>query len=104
MSGCRGRVQAIIQQKLGRVIRYLHCFNHRLHLVIVDCILSIADLTKYFDYCKTLYYFLRQPKFLALYSLIEHRWSGYLKTTLLIVRNYCEIFCVLHSIVKSTII
>ena len=44
-SECRGGVQAIIQQKLGLEVPYLHCFNHRLHLVAVNCISSILGLT-----------------------------------------------------------
>ncbi|KAJ6648275.1 Zinc finger MYM-type protein 1 [Pseudolycoriella hygida] len=33
MRGDHGGIQRIIQDKLGKVIPYVHCFNHRLHLV-----------------------------------------------------------------------
>ena len=38
MSGSKGDVQRLIQNELGRVIPYEHCFNHRYHLVIVALI------------------------------------------------------------------
>ena len=83
-----------MQQKLGREVPYLHCFNHRLHVVVVDRISSISRLTNYFDYRKTLYNFFRQPKVQSLYSgthfhrLMEQMWTGHLKTTLSVVNNY----------------
>lgn len=35
MSGARGGVQALLQNKLGRYIPYIHCYNHQLHLAVV---------------------------------------------------------------------
>ena len=35
MSGKHGGVQKLLQDKLGRDIPYVHCFNHQLHLVVV---------------------------------------------------------------------
>ncbi|CAH0384780.1 unnamed protein product [Bemisia tabaci] len=35
MSGSDGGVQALIQKKLKKIIPYVHCFNHKLHLVVV---------------------------------------------------------------------
>lgn len=45
MSGHKGGVQTIIQEKLKRRIPYVHCFSHRLHLVLIDAI-SLIDLAK----------------------------------------------------------
>ena len=109
MCGCRGGVQAIIQQKLRREVPYLHCFSHRLHLVVVYCISSISGLTQYFDYCKTLYNFFRRPKVQSLYSgtyfhcLMEQRWTGHLKT-ILSVNNCGEICRLLHSVADDNIL
>lgn len=33
MQGKKGGMQALIQQKLGKIVPYVHCYNHRLHLV-----------------------------------------------------------------------
>ena len=38
MSGSKGGVQRLIQNELGRVIPYVHCFNYRYHLLIVALI------------------------------------------------------------------
>jgi len=57
MSGCSGGLQALLQEELGREVPYLHCFNHCLHLVVVDTILIVSNLSNYFDYCKLLYNF-----------------------------------------------
>ena len=35
MGGCKGGVQKLLKDKIDRVIPYVHCFNHQLHLVIV---------------------------------------------------------------------
>lgn len=40
MSGTRGGVQALLQNKLARYMPYVHCYNHQLHLVVVHVIQS----------------------------------------------------------------
>lgn len=35
MSGSEGGVQLLIQKHYNRKIPYVHCFNHRLHLVLL---------------------------------------------------------------------
>ena len=110
MSGCRGEVQAIIQQKLGREASYLHCFNHLLRLVVVDCISSVSGLTQYFDFCKTLYNFFRRPKVQSLYSgtqfhrLMELRGTGHLKTTPSVVNDYGKMYRLLHSVAYDNVL
>ena len=44
MSGSKGGVQRLIQNELGRVIPYVHCFNPQYHLVIVALIGRITFL------------------------------------------------------------
>ena len=41
MRGDKGGVQRLIQNELGREIPYVHCFNHRLHLVVVNDVTRI---------------------------------------------------------------
>ena len=57
MAGHKGGVQALIQQETGRNIPYVHCFNHRLHLVVVDAISAVKELSIYFDHCRVLFQF-----------------------------------------------
>lgn len=40
MSGEHAGIQQIIQQRLKRIIPYIHCVNHRLHLTIVAAIVT----------------------------------------------------------------
>lgn len=68
MSGDDGGVQRIIQQKLRRLIPYVHCFNHKLHLVI-NAALEGIDLAKiFFETIQMLYNFFQGSKVQAKYS------------------------------------
>ncbi len=93
-----------MQDRLARDVPYVHCFNHKLHLVIVDSISTVAILSQYFDQCRSLYNFLRRPKVSEQYSgthlhrLMEHRWSGHLNTTQSILKNFSEIIKVLECL------
>lgn len=58
MSGHKGGVQALLQKRLNRVIPYVHCCNHRLHLVLVKAIKEISAIKQYFDQYSMLYMFL----------------------------------------------
>ncbi|KAI6661790.1 hypothetical protein LOD99_9857 [Oopsacas minuta] len=44
MSGRKGGVQTLIQEELHRKVPYVHCFNHRLHLVIMKLISEVPEL------------------------------------------------------------
>lgn len=59
MSGIRGGVQALLQNKLARFIAYIHCYNHQLNVVVVYAIQSEPkDQTKiFFDLSSSLYMF-----------------------------------------------
>ena len=62
MSGSKGGVERLIQNELGRVIPYVHCFNHRYHLVIVALIGRITFLGSFFDEIRLLYKFFKKFK------------------------------------------
>lgn len=49
MSGETGGVQTILQSKLKRRIPYVHCFSHRLHLVVVEVVKKIDLIKTFFD-------------------------------------------------------
>jgi len=57
MSGCKGGVQILLQDKLGRVIPYVHCFNHQLHLVVVHAMEAVPQVRNFFLLCEQLYVF-----------------------------------------------
>jgi len=41
MSGSKGGVQKLLQEKLGKAIPYVHCLNHQLHLVVVHAMEAV---------------------------------------------------------------
>lgn len=97
MSGHKGGVQALIQKKLNREIPYIHCSNHRLHLVIIKAINDIPIATQFFEQCSMLYNFLKRGSISNFYKgqplarLLEQRWSGHLCVTQIINNNYAKI-------------
>ena len=55
MSGHRGGLQALLSIKCGRVVLYIHCFCHKLHLVITDIITDIPAIGDHYSLVKCLY-------------------------------------------------
>ena len=94
MKGCRGGVQALLGQKLGREIPYVHCFNHRFHLIIIDLVKKISNVKQFFDYCSQIHKVFSTFKFKSYYDgkrtscLLEQRWCGHLKITEVVYNNY----------------
>lgn len=109
MSGEHGGIQRIIQDELGRVIPYVHCFNHRLHLVIIDVIQNIEMARDFFDNVKLIYKFFHRAKIQSLYkgstilSLIETRWAGHVRAVNAVYENYDEIVNTLPKVLSLII-
>lgn len=107
MSGKKGGVSALIQKKLERNIPYVHCFNHRLHLVLMKTISEKVVVKHFFEQCIMLHSFFKHGKVAALYEgktivrLLEQRWSGHFKITNVIFSNYKEIVRVLDAIPEN---
>lgn len=107
MSGHLGGVQTILSQHYGRHIPYVHCFSHRLHLVVVDMVKEIKCINWFFDQAKMIYKFFRLYKVRNLYEgtslkkLIDTRWEGHLKSTSAICENYKSIVECLQEITKE---
>lgn len=83
MSGDEGGIQRIIQRKLGRTIPYVHCFNHKLHLVVISALESNDIIRLFFETLKVIYGFFHRSKVQAVYkgsaicNLIVTRWAGH---------------------------
>lgn len=97
MSGYKSGVAKQLQDELHKIIPYVHCFNHRLHLVIVHTVNQIRSVRQFFEHLQTLYNFFKKPKVKKLYDgksvekLIDTRWAGHLKATKAVRANYTEI-------------
>lgn len=104
MSGEYGGVQALINQHYNRLIPYVHCFNHRLHLVVNDVLKNISACQLFIGEVKLLRNFFVRFKVRKEYEgtniprLIETRWSGHLNAIKSIRKNYNELLKTLTKI------
>lgn len=67
MSGDNGGIQRIIQETLGRIIPYVHCVNHKLHLVVIAALESNAIIRQFLETLQLLYNFFRRAKVQAMF-------------------------------------
>lgn len=87
MSGKKGGVQKIIEEKLGRKIPFIHCFNHRLHLVVIDAISGIRIVKEFFNYIRAIHNFFslfhvkKEYEGKSISRLLATRWSGHYQAT-----------------------
>jgi hypothetical protein len=86
-------VNVLLSNELGRVIPYIHCVNHQLHLAVIGTLAAHKDIRSYLDACEELYKFFRRTEVSRAYEgntlkrLMEHRWSGHLATINVIAEN-----------------
>ena len=104
MSGVRGGVQALLQQKLGKYIPYIHCYNHQLHLVVVHAMQSEQCTKRFFDLSSSLYNFFQHHYITRKYDapnlrrLIQIRWTSHYEVTRCITENEDQIITVLSEV------
>ena len=104
MSGKRGGVAARIESALQKKVPYVHCFNHRLHLVVIRVVSDIVVLRLFFEQCITFHEFFQHPKVHHIYEgknigrLLEQRWTGHLAVTKVIRNNFQKILQALEKI------
>ena len=105
MSGETGGVQTLLQSKLKKIIPYQHCFNHKLHLVVIEA-MKLDRIKEFFDICSALYNFFRKGRVALYYKgkhlsrLLDQRWEGHYKTVACVAENYSDVVSAL-SIVKE---
>lgn len=107
MSGNRGGVQALVQQKLNRSVPYVHCYNHQLHLVVLHVISQVPEVEQYFDYCRVIHKVFSTFNFKEFYDgsrttrLMDQRWAGHLKVTEIIYANYSRMISALEAFLSQ---
>ena len=83
MSGHKGGLQVLLSVKCGRVVLYIHCFCHKLHLVITDIITDIPSIGDHYSLVKCLYDCLKLANVKQRYTgvqlkrMLDTRWSGH---------------------------
>lgn len=86
---------------MKKTIPYVHCFNHRLRLVIVTTVKQINSVKEFFEQLKLIYSTFRKPKIKKMYEgsavkrLIDTRWTGHYQATKAVLANYTDIVSVL---------
>lgn len=94
MNGYKSGVATRLQNVLKKIIPYIHCFNHRLHLVIIYVVKQIQAVREFFDQLQLIYTMLRKPKIKkinegkSMKRLIETRWTGHKNATRAMLQNY----------------
>lgn len=58
MSGSNAGVQTLFRQDAAPQATYIHCYNHRLNLVIVDCVKSVKLAADFFGLLQSFYVFM----------------------------------------------
>ncbi|KAK0138635.1 Zinc finger protein 862 [Merluccius polli] len=93
MSGGKGGVQALMQNKVGKYIPYVHCYNHQLHLAVVHAMGSEPLAKKFFEWSRSLNSFCHRHYVSNTYDtptlkrLLEIRWTSHYDVTKSIVNN-----------------
>lgn len=103
MSGHKGGVQAQMQKRLGREIPYVHCYNHRLQLVVLKSLDNITLCNEFIENLKIIYDFFQLNNVKNVYdghaitSLIVTRWSGHHRAVKSVMENFKFIIEALKS-------
>lgn len=107
MSEDEGGVQKFVQDHFKRLIPYIHCFSHRLHLVLIEAIKRIIMIQIFFEQVMMIYKFFQHYKVRNVYEgkalkkLIVTRWEGHFRSTTAIHDNYKEILTSLREIAEN---
>lgn len=115
MSGCNSGVQALIREKYPQAI-YVHCYAHRLNLVLVDVAKQVRSASDFFALLQSVYVFLSSSKtheiFLSaqkacggreirLKKLSETRWSCRFDSISSIMATFSAVLETLEHVVNG---
>lgn len=98
-SGRLNGLRVKFEKHFDKKIPYIHCFSHRLHLIVVDIIKNQPDCKEFFDVISELHDFFKKNKVRSIYEgdmiplIIEQRWSSHSRAATAIKSNYsmlCE--------------
>ena len=107
ISGLHSGLQARMNKTCARTVLYVHCFLHKISLVVVEVMTSIEEIGDYFSTTSSLYSFFKRAAVAEYYDgsplkrLIETRWSYHFDSAVHINNNYNDITYALALAVKS---
>jgi len=103
MSGNVSGVQKRLSEELDLDIPYVHCYNHRLHLVVVQAMQRVKQAKNFFGLCEQLYVFFRRQYMTSTYTghklkrVLEQRWTGHLESAKIVMENLADILTALEE-------
>lgn len=104
MNGYKSGVMKRLQEILEKCIPYIHCFNHRLRLVIIETVKKVASVKEFFEQIQMIYTAFKKPKIMKMYEgtaikrLIDTRWTGHHQATKAVRANYPQIVSTLEKV------
>lgn len=104
MKGYKSGVAKRFQDMVGKPIPYVHCFNHKLRLVIIEIVKQVSGVKEFFDQIQFIYTAFRKPKVKKLYDgtavkrLLDTRWTGHYDATKAVFENYPQIITTLLKV------
>ena len=107
MSGEYNGLQALISEFYNRFILYVHCFLHKVCLVVVQVMESIDEIKENCSIVSSLHKFFKKSAVLEFYEgsarkrFIETRWSGHYDSVNHVHNNYGDLIKVLEIVSKS---
>jgi hypothetical protein len=112
MSGVKGGVQKLVSDTVGRQILYIHCFAHRLHLVVLVVLKTSKHVEWMLELCEQLYNFFRRYAVAhehtavggkTLKRLMPQRWTGHYDSVCQVLLEYEHIQQTLTAVSASRI-
>lgn len=105
-SGRLNGLKVKFENHFNKKIPYIHCFSHRLYLIVLEIIKNQRDCHEYFDVISELHNFFKKYKVRSIYEgdmiplIIEQRWSSHSRAAKAIKNNYpmlCEALDIAHE-------
>ena len=96
-------MQKLLEDKLGKVIPYVRCFNHQLHLVVVHAMETVPQARNFFLLCEQFCVFFKRHFLCNIYDgqslkrLLVQRWTGHLQCAIAVKNSRQEIMEALAS-------
>ena len=109
MAGVHGGVQRLISDAVGREVPFIHCFNHQLHLAVLDTVSANELGRKYYDIVEQLYKLFRRLAVKNVYEgetlkrVLPQRWTGHLAAVEVFDKNFTEICTALFELATKTL-
>ena len=97
MSGDVKGLKKRITDFCGRYVLYVHCYLHRINLIVTNVMESLPEIKEHFEITQSLYKFFKKSAVAEVYDgttlkrLIATRWSGHYESARHVNKNLSDI-------------